>query len=142
MPRYRLATREQIEVQSCTKGEIVRVIHTPHPTRDITGGCSCRSEGHALLRIFIGRKMSLVSDCESKCPALVRHTLRRTGLIILVEGVEGGWKRGMWTATLTAAGLRHAAEVAGSPTAMSASTDAEACMDPMVVAAAVEQLDR
>jgi hypothetical protein len=81
----------------------------PDPSVDVPKVCGCGAEGHALLRLFLSRKLALVSNLESRCPTRDRHRLSRAGLISLIEGAQGGWPRGWWTAQLTAAGYVHAA---------------------------------
>ena len=83
------------------------------PSADVPRtGCGCGPEGHALLRLFLTRKLELVSNIESRASARGRHRLARVGLINLTEGAQGGWPRGWWTAQLTAAGYVHAADLA------------------------------
>jgi hypothetical protein len=85
----------------------------PDPSADVPRtGCGCGAEGHALLKLFLTGKLALVSNLESRCPTRDRHRLSGSGLITLIEGAQGGWPRGWWTASLTAAGYAHAADLA------------------------------
>lgn len=91
------------------------------PSRDVAlSGCHCGTEGHDLLQLFYDRQTIsgpafLASNHDRKLSRATRQHLRQDGLAFLLSGAEGGWPASWWMAQATPAGLRHAAQLAGSP---------------------------
>ena len=91
--------------------------HRIDPTRDVPlVDCHCGPEGHRLLLTFSGDCDPLapvISDYDITVAKAVRLRVREAGLIYLIDGREGGWRVGMWTASLTPAGFLHRDLVSG-----------------------------
>lgn len=76
-------------------------------------GCGCGPAGHRVLQAAFAR---VEAACEQDVPRAtgVVLRLRAQGLVEATIGAEGRWPRSsMWTATLTAGGRQHVAEVLG-----------------------------
>lgn len=83
-------------------------------TRDVpTDACACPPVGHRVLQAaFEHVEAACDKHVPDAAPAVAR--LRQHGLVQATIGAEGGWPReDMWTATLTAAGREHIAQVLG-----------------------------